>query len=143
VGYSNNSFVQDPLRIWKNMADKHGLPLYVHYSGLWDNEAIRRNPEWARLNADGSMDTTKVGYLSAYTDELLIPQLKELIDDYEVDGAWIDGDCWAAYPDYSDDMKSGFLKETGLAEVPVNVADANFARWKAYNQRAFKNYMTK
>jgi hypothetical protein len=29
---------------------------------------------------------------------LLIPQLRELAGDYGVDGAWIDGECWASVP---------------------------------------------
>ena len=141
VGYSNDSFIQDPIRVWKNMADRHHLPLYVHYSGILDHEAIRRHPEWARLNPDGSTDTTRVGFLSAYNDQLLIPQLKELIDNYDIDGAWLDGDCWASLPDYSEDMKAAFLKETGLREVPVDMKDTNFPIWREYNKQAFKNYM--
>lgn len=32
---------------------------------------------------------------------MLIPQLRELAGDYGLDGAWVDGECWAAVPDYS------------------------------------------
>ncbi len=140
AGYSANGFVKDPVRLWKDMADKHHIPLYVHYSGLWDNEAIRQNPGWGRLNADGSRDTTKVGYTSDYTSRLLIPQLKELVDRYGIDGAWIDGDCWAALPDYATDLTAGFRTETGR-EAPRDPEAPDFGLWKAYNRKAFKRYM--
>lgn len=140
VGYSANSFVKDPMRLWKNMADKHNIPLYVHYSGILDDEAIRRNPEWGRANADGSRDKSQVGYTSGYTGRLLIPQLKELVDMYAIDGAWVDGDCWAALPDYAPDLVAGFKSETG-SDAPADPKSADYERWKAYNRRAFKRYM--
>jgi hypothetical protein len=31
----------------------------------------------------------------------MIPQLKEAIEKYDIDGVWVDGDCWGAEPDYS------------------------------------------
>ena len=36
-----------------------------------------------------------------YVDELLIPQLREAATAYDLDGAWVDGECWAAVLDYS------------------------------------------
>ncbi|MEI9806622.1 MAG: alpha-L-fucosidase [Bacteroidota bacterium] len=141
VGYSPNSFVQDPMRLWKAAADKHHLSLYVHYSGIRDDEAMRRNPGWARVKADGTRDSTRAGYLSPYSEKLLIPQLKEMIDAYQIDGAWVDGECWAALPDYSQDMQKGFLKETGLKQVPLNEKDTLFEKWKDYNRNAFKKYL--
>ncbi len=141
VGYSANSFVKDPIRIWKDIADKNNIPLYVHYSGIWDEEAIRQNPEWGRLNADGSRDKTRVGYYSDYIDKLMIPQLKEMIDNYNIDGAWIDGDCWAALLDYSPEVAENYLHKTGFKVVPVNPEDDNFESWKEHNRDAFKEYM--
>src|SRR5690554_4915027 len=79
VGYSAKSFAKDPMRIWRDITDKHNIPLFVHYSGLWDDKAIRENPGWARTNSDGSIDSTKAAYLGDYSQQLLIPQLKEMI----------------------------------------------------------------
>ncbi len=33
---------------------------------------------------------------SGYDDELMIPQMIELIDNYDVDGFWVDGENWAS-----------------------------------------------
>lgn len=32
IGYSNNSFVKDPMRIWRDVTARNNIPLYVHYS---------------------------------------------------------------------------------------------------------------
>ena len=56
VGTPASSFAKDPLRIFRDVTLKHGVALYVHYSGVKDIEAISRHPEWARVNADGSRD---------------------------------------------------------------------------------------
>ena len=48
---------------------------------------------------------------SRYADELMIPQLLELIDRYGVDGFWIDGDLWAMEPCYCDRCREAFRAE--------------------------------
>ena len=115
VGYSANSFVNDPLKIWREVTNRHNLPLYVHYSGLWDSKALAENPEWGRVNPDGTTDKTYAAYFSDYSGKFLIPQIKEMMDDYAIDGVWIDGDCWSTGPDYSPEVVKGFLKRNGFA----------------------------
>lgn len=141
VGYSANSFVKDPIRIWRDITARNNIPLYVHHSGLWDAKAISEHPEWARINADSSQDLTKAAYHSKYSSELLIPQIKEIIDMYNVDGVWIDGDCWATAPDYSPSVTEGFKRESGLNEVPRDVADPNYKEWLEYNRVVYRRYM--
>ncbi|MEX2336170.1 MAG: hypothetical protein WD555_02735 [Fulvivirga sp.] len=141
VGYSAASFFKDPMRIWRDITNKHNIPLYVHYSGLWDDKAIPENLEWARINSDGSLDSTKAAYLGGYSDQLLIPQLKEMIDLYDIDGAWVDGDCWTTAPDYSPEVIEGFLIKSNLKEVPRNPADKNYKEWLDYNRLTFRKYL--
>ena len=102
VGTPATSFAKDPLRIFSDVTKKHGVALYVHYSGVKDIEAIRKHPQWARVNEDGSRDPENTSVHSAYNDSLLIPQLREAITKYRINGAWVDGDCWATAPDYSE-----------------------------------------
>lgn len=40
----------------------------------------------------------------------MIPQIKELIEEYDIDGMWVDGDCWAVMRDYSENAKNIFGK---------------------------------
>mgnify|MGYP003676466410 CR=1 FL=1 len=62
VGFSANSFVKDPMRIWRDITNKNNIPLFVHYSGLWDGKAINENPDWARIKPDGTKDLIKAAY---------------------------------------------------------------------------------
>ncbi|HLA41484.1 MAG TPA: hypothetical protein VJ417_15895, partial [Candidatus Glassbacteria bacterium] len=80
VGYPAPGFVLDPLRIWREVTAERGVALYVHYSGVWDAEAVKHHPGWARLDQNGRPDSLKTSVFGPYADSLLIPQMKELID---------------------------------------------------------------
>ena len=54
VGNPAPGFVGDPLRLWREVTAERGVALFMHYSGVWDSEAIRRHPGWGVVNADGS-----------------------------------------------------------------------------------------
>jgi hypothetical protein len=77
VGWASPGIVQDSLEVWRRVTARHGVALYVHYSGLFDGEAVRRHPEWARTDADGKPDPKNASTFGPYADELLIPQLVE------------------------------------------------------------------
>ena len=98
IGHAAAQLHRDNLRIWRDATNQRGLPLFVHYSGIMDEEYIKAHPECAQVNARGEVDR-RISPFSPYVTEYLIPQLKELIDEYAIDGAWVDGDCWAIWPD--------------------------------------------
>ncbi|HBX24856.1 MAG TPA: hypothetical protein DEF61_00975, partial [Firmicutes bacterium] len=50
---------------------------------------------------------------SPYADEILIPMLDELASNYGINGAWIDGECWATLADFSPKAKALYKKQTG------------------------------
>ena len=101
IGKAADKLVGDNLKVWVDTIHSFGLPAYVHYSGVMDQEYVKAHPESAAVNEDGSMDTSCVSVFSSYVDDLMIPQLKELIDEYGIDGVWVDGDNWAVRRDYS------------------------------------------
>ena len=45
VGIPAPHIVKDSLRIWRNATRTLGLPLIVHYSGIWDHAALTAHPE--------------------------------------------------------------------------------------------------
>ena len=57
VGYPAPGFVRDQLRIWRDVTARRGVALYMHYSGVWDNEAVKHHPDWARVDEKGAIDT--------------------------------------------------------------------------------------
>ena len=112
------SFVKDPLKFYRAITKKHGVDLYVHYSGVQDYGILKKHPDWAVVNADSSLDKANTSVHGPYVDSLMIPQLNEVAD-YGVDGVWVDGDCWATELDYSPAALARFNAETGLEGPPV------------------------
>lgn len=105
VGKVADKLVGDNLRVWVDTIHSYGLPVYVHYSGVMDKEYVKAHPEEAAVNEDGCVDPACVSVFGNYVDALMIPQLKELVDEYHIDGVWVDGDNWAVCRDYSANAK--------------------------------------
>lgn len=134
------SFAKDPLALFRQVTKKHGVALYVHYSGVWDDAALRKHPEWAAVDANGKASTQKTSVHSYYVDDLLIPQLKEIAD-YGVDGVWVDGDCWATVLDYSVKSLEKFKRYTGIKTVPKTKSDPDYPAFMYFARESFKNYV--
>jgi hypothetical protein len=141
VGNQAPGFVGDPLRLWRQVTAEHGVALYMHYSGVWDSEAIRRHPDWGVINADGKTNPNATSRFGPYADELLIPQLRELAGDYGVDGVWVDGDCWASVPDYSEPALKAFRQATGIEDVPRKPSDPHWFEFLQFHREAFRSYL--
>jgi len=141
VGNPAPGFVKDPLKIWRELTAKHGIALYVHYSGVWDKLVCKQHPDWVQVKADGNLTEQATSVYGPYVDSILIPQMKELIDVYQIDGAWIDGDCWGTQIDYSDMATRAFTKATGINVIPYKITDANFDKFLDFNREGFKRYI--
>ncbi|MDR3267483.1 MAG: hypothetical protein LBT83_00220 [Tannerella sp.] len=141
VGHPAPGFVGDPLRTWRDATAERGVALYMHYSGVWDSRAVELHPEWAATNADGTRNREKTSVFGPYADKLLIPQLKELAGDYDVDGVWVDGECWATMPDYGDRAVRLFRETTGLDNVPKSAADPHWYEWMQFHREGFRKYL--
>lgn len=104
----------DPLRLWRDITKEYGIALYMHYSGVYDTKYCRENPGEAVINKDGESSSV-VRMDSSYFKDFFVPQICELVEKYDIDGIWIDGDCWAAEIDYRDEAIERFEKKTGIA----------------------------
>jgi hypothetical protein len=141
IGTPVPGFVADPLRRFRDVTARHGVSLYVHYSGVWDSKAIERHPYWGQVDSKGQIPGRATSFYSQYADSLLIPQMKELIDVYHIDGAWIDGECWAVVPDYSPAALAAFRNETGISTIPKTPDDPDFAEWLQFTRKNFRVYL--
>ncbi len=141
AGNQAPGFVGDPLRIFRRVTAEHGVALYMHYSGVWDSEAIRRHPGWGATDASGKVSGNATSFFSPYSDELLIPQLRELAGDYGVDGAWVDGECWASVPDYGTAALKAFALATGIDNVPRKPGDPHWFDFLQFHREAFRNHL--
>ncbi len=141
VGNPAPGFVGDPLRIWRDVTRRRGVPLFMHYSGVWDGHAVAAHPEWAAVNADGKPNDKATSVFGPYVDSLMIPQLRELAGDYGVDGVWVDGDCWATTPDYGETAVREFCKQTGAQAAPRKAGEPYWNEWMDFHREAFHRYV--
>ncbi len=141
VGNPAPGFVGDPLRVWRDVTRRRGVTLFVHYSGVWDSHAVATHPQWAVVNADGKPDRRATSVFGPYVDELMIPQLRELAGQYGIDGAWVDGDCWATKPDYGQRAVALFCKQTGAKAAPRKPGDPYWFEWMQFHREGFRRYL--
>lgn len=133
--------VRDSLALWRKVTARHGVRLYIHFSGVWDEVAVEDHPEWARVDAQGRRDNRLTSTFSEYVDQRMIPQLKEAIDQYQIDGAWVDGECWAVQPDYHPNARTAFHAGTGLGKLPQTPDDPGWREFLELNREQFRRYV--
>lgn len=138
VGTAAPHLCKDILLEWRVVTQKYGVLLFSHYSGIWDRLVVSQHPEWAEIDEYGKK-TEKVSIFSHYIDELLIPQLKELARDYNMDGAWVDGDCWAMGNDYSEQAKEKFFCYSG--KKVENFDKINNKLYLDFQRKSFFEYV--
>lgn len=131
----------DILRMWRKLTAERGIALYAHHSGVWDNAAIEKNPDWAAVDAEGKPSKEKNSVFGPYAEKLLIPQLIELAVDYGLDGAWVDGECWAVMLDYSKYAADEYFKL--YSESPPRPGDPDFQKYLKFNRDGFREYVTR
>lgn len=136
-----SNIVKDSLEIWRRVTARRGIGLYIHFSGVWDSLACKQRPEWARVGPDGKRDERQTSTFGPYVDERMIPQLKEAASRYDLDGAWVDGECWATYPDYCDAAVKAFREATGIATPPKSPKDKGWLEFLEINRAQFRKYV--
>ncbi|MCC6487342.1 MAG: hypothetical protein IT364_07565 [Candidatus Hydrogenedentes bacterium] len=143
VGSPSPGIVNDALRVWRDVTRDMGIPLSIHFSGVWDTRAIELHPEWARISADGKANPNNTDPLSDYTTALMIPQLVEVVTKYDLDGVWIDGENWASQPSWSERCSGEFTKRTGIATVPRKADEPHWFEWLAFQRDLFTEHVAK
>lgn len=144
LGNAMPEFATDTLALWRKVTKEEDIALYMHYSGVFDERYGKEHPADTVVDAKGNrvLDTTRT--MGDYVDKLLIPQMTELIEAYDVDGFWVDGECWHTKPDYHPDTVAAFERETGIdlgGNPPVTPSDPYYHEWMAYNRELFLRYV--
>ena len=143
TGMSAPGIVQDSLAIWRRVTAAHGVALYNHFSGVLDGLAVTKHPEWARVGPDGNPDHQETSLFGPYEQQLMIPELKEAALNYDLDGSWVDGDCWAVTPDYCEAAQRKFLAETGIAVLPKGPSDKGWIEFLDMQREQFRQYVAR
>ncbi|MCL2708604.1 MAG: hypothetical protein FWF03_05750, partial [Defluviitaleaceae bacterium] len=141
-------FVGDPLKIWRKVTSEYGVPLTMHYSGVFDRRAIELHPEWAATGEDKTPNKEMTSVFKGYADGLLIPQLIELANGYGVDAVWVDGECWASVPDFDEANVRAFEGEYKMklkkdADGKYEKDSTEYKSFLDYSRGLFKDYLTR
>lgn len=120
----HNRLAQDMPRLFRDLTREAGCKLVFYFSGTLDGIAGLRHPDWRMKHPDGTDKTffgdfqnfTAFGNcpLSGFFDEWAAIQLRELIERYEPDGFWFDGD-WGG-PCFCSRCQARFREATGWTE---------------------------
>ena len=141
VSPSPAGIVNDSLAVWRRVTARHGVALFIHFSGVWDSLAVAEHPEWARVRPDGKPEVNQTSLWGPYADQRMIPQLKESAEKYDLDGAWVDGECWATNPDYAEAALQAFAQTTGIRDAPKKAGDPGWNEFLEFNRARFRQYV--
>lgn len=139
VGNQAAGIERDILRMWRDETAARDVALYAHHSGVWDNYAIKRHPDWAACNEKGEPSVERTSVFGPYADGLLIPQLLEMALDYGLDGVWVDGEEWAVIVDYSEHARKSW-KKTHDTEPP-KPGEKGYDEYLEFNRQGFRDYI--
>ncbi len=108
-----------------------GISPLAYVSFGIDGEAARKHPDWAQVHANGPALSPdwfiSVCPFTAYTDELMLPQIEEIIKAYRPDGFFFDT-MGSLRTCYCDVCRRDFRAAHGQ-EIPRDEPDPN---WPAY-----------
>ncbi len=143
VGWASPGITKDALAIWRTITKRHGVGLFIHYSGVIDQKAVAVHPEWAARTAEGEpAPNGATSTFGPYVDRLMIPQLKEVFAKYDLDGAWVDGECWGTVIDYSSKALEAWTQATGYDVAPLSAKDPHWHEWLEFHRQQFERYLT-
>ncbi|MBI2502847.1 MAG: beta-galactosidase trimerization domain-containing protein [Candidatus Latescibacteria bacterium] len=134
---------RDALKGWRQATAQLDLPLHCHYSGIWDDAAGEKHPEWCRVDAEGKPVPGRMCPRGPYLEQLMLPQLIELIDRYRIDGFWVDGEIWAVEPCYCERCRAAFTQATGIAQPPKEPGEADWPAWFEFSLQSFEAHVTR
>ena len=140
IGFTSGYYEKDIMVIWKRITKKYGVDLYSHYCTIMDEEAVKNFPHWARIKSNNHIDSSKISIFSNYRDSLFIPQIKELIDKYNIDGIWVDADVWALEPEYGQNVLELFKTKTGIHKIPDKNDKTKYDKYIEFLRTAYIEY---
>jgi hypothetical protein len=142
TGMSAPGIMQDSLAIWRRVTAANGVALYNHFSGVLDGLAVTRHTDWARIGPNGTRDSQETSLFGPYERLLMIEELTEVALNYDLDGSWVDGDCWAVNPDYCEAARNKFLAMTNIDQLPKSPGDPGWNEFLEIQREQFRQYVS-
>jgi hypothetical protein len=141
VGWAAPGIVKDELAMWRKVTREEGVTLGLHYSGVWDAKVLAEHPDWGALDAAGKQIEISTSTFGPYVDQLMVPQLLDIVTRYDIDALWIDGDCWGARLDWSPPARTAWSAKMGGQKAPIKSTDTGWEAWKDFHRDQFEQYL--
>ena len=136
----------DTMACWKEVARLLDKRFWVYVNVIDAQYLGDEHPNWRRVDASGnrtrvcnrpSLDGS--GWLEQYE----IPLIEEIIQRYQPEGLWFDGDWQIPPVCYCDNCKAAWKQATGQAAPPTDTSDANWQRWARLEEQRRGEYKQK
>lgn len=119
TNYPSNAGIRHPklegidiIRIWRDVTKEMGVRFFAYFSFAESRAELKAHPEFLQIDKDG-MPKNYLCSNTKYMDTYVLPKMRELIEDYDVDGFWVDASTWSVGACYCPDCKQGFRKQYG------------------------------
>ena len=131
----------DLVKAWRTATRRLGLPLHAHWNAMGNGLAGILYPDWMLVDEAGVRDAKRLCYRSPYADEVMIPQLLELVGDWGLDGLWIDAEAWFMKPCWCPRCMAAW-HASGEADAPPKApGEAAWSRWMMFHRRGFDDHV--
>jgi len=145
IGRRHPHLQRDYLGEFSAALKRHGLRVMVYFAPGSDQEAVLRYPEWQRLDEHGKprgeLPAGQMCLNSSYTKEVVIPQLREITANYDIDAFFLDGTFHQWFyepPCFCPACREGFRRETG-GEIPTYDTDPWAFRYRLWCNARFED----
>lgn len=133
----------DLLEVYREVTRERGIRLIVGYAGLVDAHAANQRPEWMRTRFEQMPYPNRALCPNGgYVEELMLPQLEEILERYQPDGIWVDGENWSVSPCYCPACLSEFQALHGRS-APSDRSDPFWPEWLDFHRTSFRRYLAR
>jgi hypothetical protein len=128
---------QDLLKIWREETARAHVQLIVYVSTLRNNALVEARPDYARVGSNGAV-IPRIDHNTRFIDEVLLPGLQEIIDRYDPDGFFLDGDYWTVQESWNPASTAKFEAQAHVP-APRDPADPNYARYVRFTYSSYRD----
>lgn len=139
----DSSFRPDILVQYRTITRELGIRFVVAYSGFIDYQAANLRPDWQRVNATGAPYPNRaLCPHSGYVEELMLPQLEEILERCDPDGVWTDADNWTVSPCYCSGCEAEY-QMLHSRSAPTDQRDPWWPEWLEFHRESFRRHLAR
>lgn len=134
---------RDVLGLYREVTRELGIRFVIGYSGLVDHHAGETRPDWQRVRHGGLPYPARMLCTnSGYVEELMLPQLDEIVEQYEPDGIWTDAENWTVSPCYCQGCESDY-QMLHQRSAPIRREDPFWPEWLQFHRECFQRHLSR